>query len=74
MSNEDIIHGTNATYTSRIYKCRCDACKKAHADANYKGNLSDRKNRKEGEPKSRVQILKDSIKEKPTYIFVGKRK
>lgn len=36
-------HGTNNRYTCKKYPCRCDLCKKAHAEANQKYKLASRK-------------------------------
>lgn len=76
----NIVHGTNSGYN---YGCKCEACKKAHADRNRESNRVNAykyaEKRKEYQAKNRGKnpserkILKKSIESEPVYRFVGAR-
>lgn len=58
-------HGIPTSYT---YGCRCEDCKKAHADYNYETN----KKYVKPKEKSDIAILEESIKSEPIIKFYGK--
>lgn len=60
------IHGTNTSYN---YGCRCEECKKAHAEYNYESNKKYvRKYR------AKVNVIKMALESEPFIHFNSKRR
>lgn len=67
----NIVHGTNSGYT---YGCRCEICKKAHADYNRPRVKAAAGKYHKQKPPTEKTILMRSVKTPPVYTFIGKRK